>query len=333
MSEPAAHGGNLTTAIRTFGGCREAWLDLSTGINPTPYPFAAPPAHTWARLPDDAALDALRDAASRAYAVASGGDVVVGAGTQAIIAALPYCRSAGDVAVVGFTYAEHALAWRRAGHRVVHAANLEAALAADVVVLTNPNNPDGYRHAPVELLRAGNILRARAGLLVVDEAFADVDPGLSIAGASNLDGIVVTRSFGKFFGLAGIRMGFAISQPDLAQRLRAQLGPWPAAGPGVAVATAALQDTNWQQTQRAKLATQGKQLRDVLSGRGLRVIGHTDLFALCEHPQAHALWTHLAQQHILVRKFDEQPTWLRFGLAANADALERLDRALANYRA
>jgi len=331
MTSSVPHGGNLSAALQTFGGHRREWLDLSTGINPTPYEFEPPGLDTWARLPEESALAALRDAAASAYGISMDATVVVAGGTQAVIQSLPYCRPVSDVAVVGFTYAEHALAWHRAGHRVIAATDLEQALEAEVVVLTNPNNPDGRSHSPGALAHAADVLRRRGGLLVVDEAFADVDPAHSMARCTNMDSMVVTRSFGKFFGLAGLRIGFAITEPVLAERVRAQLGPWPVAGPSVAVATTALRDLAWQQVQRLQLTRQHAGLCTVLRQAGLKILGDTQLFTLVEHDNAQALWQHLAQRHILTRRFDERPIWLRFGLTSNAQALSRLAGALAAY--
>ena len=331
MKSSVPHGGNLGSAMQTFGGRRRDWLDLSTGINPTPYKFKSPSLDTWARLPQQSALAALQEAAANAYGIDSSAALVIGGGTQAIIQSLPYCREVSDVAVVGFTYAEHALAWRRAGHRVTAAANLEHALQADVIVLTNPNNPDGRMHTTAELERTADALRPRDGLLVVDEAFADVAQEQSIAGATNLDGVVVTRSFGKFFGLAGVRLGFAITNPELAARLQAQLGPWPAAGPSIAVATTALRDCVWQHDQRVRLVEQCADLCAVLQQAGLNIVGGTALFTLVEHDNARALWRHLAQRHILTRHFEDRPAWLRFGLANGSGSLTRLTEALSAY--
>ena len=231
MTSSVPHGGNLSSAVQTFGGHRHEWLDLSTGINPTPYEFEVPGPEAWARLPEESAFVDLREAAAGAYGVSANATVVVAGGTQAIIQSLPFCRPAGDVAVLGFTYAEHALAWRRAGHQVTVVTDLREALEADVVVVTNPNNPDGRSHTTDDLARAADALHERGGLLVIDEAFADVQPEHSMAGRTNMDGIVVTRSFGKFFGLAGVRIGFAITNQVLGPKLQNQLGPWPAAGP------------------------------------------------------------------------------------------------------
>ncbi|NNG04622.1 MAG: threonine-phosphate decarboxylase, partial [Inquilinus sp.] len=281
------HGGDLAWAERRFGRPAAGWVDLSTGINPWPYPLPTLPAEAWARLPDAAALGALEAAAAGCYGAPSPEHIAAAPGTQALIRLLPRLRPPGRVAVVGPTYAEHAAGWRDAGHRVVDAADpldaeaaaadpVAAATGTDIVVVTNPNNPDGRTHAPEALLAAAEALAARGRLLLVDEAFADVAPEVSLAPHCGRPGLVVLRSFGKFFGLAGLRLGFALAEPALAATIRAALGPWPVAGPAIAVARTALADRAWIAGTRARLAEAAAELRATLAAAGLAIVGGTD---------------------------------------------------------
>ena len=320
------HGGNLAAAEARFGRPAEGWVDLSTGINPWPYPVeTAADGEHWTRLPDSGAFARLTNAACRAYGVPDPACVVAAPGTQALIQWLPRLRSAGTVAVLSPTYAEHAESWWRAGHAVKQVADFTD---ADVVVLTRPNNPDG-RIVDAEVVRRwADRQAARGGWLVLDEAFADPTPEFALAPACDRPGLIVLRSFGKFFGLAGVRLGFALAAPQTAGTIRDALGPWCVSGPAIAIGATALSDTAWAEETRARLASAAADLDSVLVGAGLTRLGGTALFRLAEHPDAQAVFVRLAQAGILVRPFPDHPTWLRFGLPSDGTACERLRKAL-----
>lgn len=324
------HGGDLAGAERRFGRPAEGWLDLSTGINPYPYPLPELPAELWQRLPHRAADAALLDAACACYGAADPAMLVAAPGSQALIQWLPRLFEPLRVTVVGPTYAEHATAWSAAGHLVEVAESGDAHPDSRVVVVVNPNNPDGHRYEPEGLLELAAALHRRGGLLVVDEAFADVAPELGLAGRV-VPGLVVLRSFGKFFGLAGVRLGFAVAEPDLAAQIRAAVGPWAVSGPALAIGAAALADVQWIAGMRRRLRADAAALDDILAGAGLTVSGGTDLFRLVTAPRAWMLYDHLGQRGILVRPFAEQARWLRFGLPGGTVGRERLRRALADW--
>ena len=330
------HGGDLADAERRFGPPpAEGWLDLSTGLNPHPYPVPPLPAECWARLPRRD--DALRGAAARYYGLADQADCVVcAAGSQPVLQALPHVLPPGPVAVVGPTYGELSAVWQHAGRPVEIVPSPEDAerTGAAVVVLANPNNPDGREHAP-ELLAglAERLHRRSAGCLIVDEAFADIRPELSAAAhvASGLPGLLVLRSFGKFFGLAGLRLGFALAAPPLAASLRRALGPWPVGGPALRIGEAALLDDRWIAAARGMLAADRSALDAVLAGAGLRLIGGCDLFRLVRTPHPAALHAHLGRHGILVRIFADRPDLVRIGLPGSNERLDRLATALATF--
>lgn len=316
------HGGDLAGAEARWGRPERGWLDLSTGINPWPYALPPLPAEAWTRLPGVAEDAALRAAAARRFGTESA-CVLAAPGTSALIQALPRIVPPGPVAVVGPTYGEHARAWAAAGHTVIEAATLDAA-DAPVAVVVNPNNPDGRVVDPAALLA-----RVKPGaLLVVDEAFGDMTPALSVAPRLR-PGLVVLRSFGKFYGLAGMRLGFALALPETLALLAAQLGPWPVSGPALAVGAAALGDDGWGETMTARLAQWASRLDGILAAGGLTVMGGTSLFRLASHPQAASLYDRLGRAGILVRAFENRPHLLRFGLPADDAGLGRLARALA----
>lgn len=245
VRERIDHGGDLDAARRLFRLAPEPWVDLSTGINPVPYPCPALDASTLRRLPSAADLLGLLRAAAGAYGVPDPEGIAAAPGTQILIETLPRLRPAGRVAVLGPTYAEHAAAWARAGHAVATVPEIADTGGADVVVVVNPNNPDGRTHEAGTLLALADDLAGRGGLLVVDEAFADLEPVASLAGTPR-PGLVLLRSFGKTYGLAGIRLGFAIGEPDFAEAIARALGPWAVSGPALAIGRAALSDEAWR---------------------------------------------------------------------------------------
>ncbi|CAK0777737.1 Threonine-phosphate decarboxylase [uncultured Gammaproteobacteria bacterium] len=325
------HGGNLAAIMVRFPDAPRPWYDLSTGINPWPYPVPRLPLDSWSRLPDADTAAALRAAAAEAYGVPDPECVVAAPGSQALIQLLPRLRPPSRVAVLGPTYAEHALCWRAAGHAVIELDAISGLEAPDidVAVVVNPNNPDGRQHSPVTLCRLAEGLAARRGWLVVDEAFGEVVPELSMAGATDTPGLIVLRSFGKFFGLAGLRLGFALTAPALAARVRAAVGPWAVSGPACALAPLALADVDWIDTTRARLTAAAEELDHLLSVNGLEVVGGTSLFRLGRSQHAAAVFTALAKAGVVVRRFDRHPHWLRFGLPPDSLARTRMERVLA----
>jgi cobalamin biosynthetic protein CobC len=326
------HGGDLTEAIARHGGAPASWLDLSTGINPWPWPIPQSlPESAWQRLPSRAETDALLDAARKTYGVPDGAGIAAAAGTQALIQLLPYLAAPGPVAIVGPTYSEHALAWRNAGHPVIAIDDLAACPENAVhAVVVNPNNPDGRVTDHAALAPIAAQLKSRGGWLVVDEAFADIDPAVSAVAWCPDWPVVILRSFGKFYGLAGLRLGFAIGEPDIVARISAALGPWPCSGPALLIGAAALGDRPWADNTRGRLEQQARKLDQVLAKAGFTIAGGTSLFRLARHPDAKKLHAALARRHIWCRSFDWADDLLRFGLPSDTAGLDRLAVALSD---
>jgi cobalamin biosynthetic protein CobC len=324
------HGGRLRRAAQRYGIALEQWLDLSTGVNPTSWCGIDVPRSAWARLPEDD--DGLLAAAQRYFGVLQ---VLPVAGSQAAIMHLPQLRAPGTVGVLAPSYAEHALRWREAGHQVAPLAIADcpsAADALDVLVLVNPNNPTGERIACAHLLEWHARLAARGGWLIVDEAFADADPSDSIASCTELEGLIVLRSLGKFFGLAGARVGFVLAAQEFLDVLEDRRGPWTIAGPARFIAQHALADRPWQNAMRARLHAQCARLVALLQRCGLPPAGGCSLFQWVPTVAAAAIHETLAREGILTRLFDA-PNGLRFGLPAHDAEWERLERALGVYQA
>ncbi|HTH96829.1 MAG TPA: threonine-phosphate decarboxylase CobD [Stellaceae bacterium] len=325
---PPQHGGGLDAAEQRWGRHESGWLDLSTGINPHAYPLPDLPPALWQRLPDREAEAGLLDATRHCYGAPAGCPAVAAAGSQALIGLLPRLIAPTQVLVLGPTYAEHAYRWRLVGHEVRETDSLPEHPDARIVILANPNNPDGRITPPAPLLDLARHLARDNGLLVVDEAFADVTPGISLAGQAGMPGLLVLRSFGKFFGLAGLRLGVALGERRMIEALSTALGPWAASGPALAIGRLALADTPWIEAMRRRLTVESAALDDRLTGLGLERLGGTDLFRLVRHARAWELAEGLGAAGVLVRRFAEQPQWLRIGLAPDKAGTDRLIRAL-----
>jgi cobalamin biosynthetic protein CobC len=308
------HGGRLRRAARDYGIPLADWLDLSTGINPDAYPAPAIDPSIWQRLPEDD--DGLDDAAAAYY---GSGRLLAVPGSQAAIQSLPLLFKPLTVACVSPLYEEHPHAWERAGHELRRLPSLPRALssAAPVVLLCNPNNPTGGSVSREALLDAAGALRGRGGWLIVDEAFGDAEPEntvAALAGGDAAPNLIVLRSLGKFFGLAGARVGFVFARDDKLDRLREAIGPWSIAHPSRIVARRALEDTAWQAAARKKLRAASQRLAEMLSPLG--TVRRTALFCTVGGKMrlpAATLAEHFARRGILVRRFDRHDL-LRFGL-------------------
>lgn len=328
------HGGDLDAVRAAFPMAPLPWIDLSTGINPWPYPIGRIPAEAWQRLPSAADMDAVRNAAAAYYGVGSAEHVVLSPGSQALIQWLPRLRGRSRVAIVAPTYGEHARSWVALGHDVALAdASDMVGRDIDVVVVGRPNNPDGRTVSFAWLEEAAARVGRRGGWLVVDEAFADGLDAPSVTAVLRSEAVISLRSFGKFFGLAGGRLGAALTSGPVREDLELALGPWCVSGPILAIAARAYADTTWALRMRARLGRAAARLDRMAERAGLELIGGTPLFRLYETGHARQIFDRLGAAGIYVRRFAAQPTWLRVGLPPNADAERRLAQALADTTA
>jgi cobalamin biosynthetic protein CobC len=313
-ASPRDHGGGLDAAIAAHGGTREDWLDLSTGINPVPYPLPRIPDHAWTALPDRDAEHALLAAARAFWRVPEGAEVIPAPGLSALIARLPAVLGWDRVVVPGPTYSEWPAAFRTYG------ATVEAKPDKSLpMVMVHPNNPTGQLWSATWLDRPGAL---------VDESFCDDTPTATRVARTAASGVIVLKSFGKFWGLAGVRLGFAILAPGpIATRLREALGPWPVSGPALAIGAAALSDPAWAEATRSRLRADAARLDALLAAKGAQVVGGTALFRLYEVPDAAAWADRLACARVLARTFPYSRTWLRLGLPA-PDRWPQLEAAL-----
>src|SRR6516162_8531472 len=329
---PLMHGGEIAAARRMFAEAPEPFIDLSTGINPYSYPLPQLSPELFERLPDPQTLGALAAIAAQAYGAPSAAHVVPAPGTQILLPLAAGLIGPARAAVVAPTYGEHVRAAGLAGHRVTEIADLDAVHETMLVFVTNPNNPDGRLFDKNDLIALAKRLEARGGLLVVDEAFMDVGPpDAGLASEVGRNRIVVLRSFGKFFGLGGLRLGFALAAPEIAARLAAALGPWPVGGPAIAIGQTALADASWSKAMRERLEEEARRLDAMLIRPGVEAVGGTSLFRLVHVSAADRLFHHLGRAGILVRRFPEHMAWLRFGLPGSEAAWYRLGATLGEF--
>jgi len=304
------------------------WIDLSTGINPWPYPNLSVSPSAQTDLPTRAALEACQGA----MAAAIGADpdaLVLAPGSEILIRLLPTLIAPRRVAILQPTYGDHAETWTRAGAEVIRSRDpLSCADSADAVVITNPNNPDGRLFNVDAIREARRTLAARGGWLIVDEAYSDLVQRHSVVRHGGEDGLIVLRSFGKFFGLAGMRLGGLLAPVAFRNTLSHRLGAWPVSGAALEIGARAFADTTWQQNTREDLKIAARRLDDILISSKLNIVGGTNLFRLIETPDAHKLFERLAEAGIYVRRFRWPETHLRVGLPPHPDAEARLRAAL-----
>ncbi|WP_040408372.1 threonine-phosphate decarboxylase CobD [Aureimonas ureilytica] len=329
MREALHHGGALDAALARYGGARADWLDLSTGINPAPPPLPEIDPALWARLPEHALEERARRALRRFTGAGEGAGIALAPGTQALIALLPHLLPPGPAAVLFPSYEEHGRALAQAGHQVARFADLSNVPAeARLVTLVSPNNPDGRRFDRSAVLALADRLAAQGGFLVLDEAFADAETGTSLVAEAGRPGLLILRSFGKFFGLAGLRFGAALGERALTARIAARFGPWAVSGPALAIASALMEDEAGVAALREGIRQRAGLTRQALAAAGLQPVGGTALFSLLSVPDASGLFEGLARRHILTRPFAYRPDWLRLGTVRNAHEAARLTAAL-----
>lgn len=332
MQNLGKHGGDLDRAIAEYGGTHADWLDLSTGINPVAWPVPPIPAETWHRLPERSLEEYCLDAARAYYGAPDDAAIMPAPGTQSIIQNLPHLLHKGRrVGIVSPTYGEHErcfAAHQRIVGRLTELPRYEDGY--DCVIICNPNNPDGRSHSDERSRDMIAALLDRKVMVVVDEAFCDVAPAASLIDMTGTsDGLIVLRSFGKFFGLAGIRLGFAVGAKGLVGKLASMAGPWAVPGPALFIGGRAMRNIGWIAETRTRLIRDRARLIGLLRMVGFEIVGHTDLFVLAAHDRAPGIARELAKARIWVRTFDHDASWLRFGLPGTDADFARLQKALA----
>lgn len=328
MSGIIQHGGDLSGFWSQNPEYTGPVLDLSTGINPQAFPVTDCDAAKWHKLPQQADEAALLKAAATYMSCASN-HLLIAPGSQILISQLPYTVLNKTVQIMSPTYGEHTNCWQAAGHTVIHTRPDEGLrVEAEVCIITNPNNPDGFITKRNTIISHARSLAARDGMLVVDEAFADIAPEVSVTDLVDDLPIVVLRSFGKFFGLAGARIGFLVAGSEIKREFAQKFGPWAVSGPALDVATRAYLDQKWITDTRKELANQMERLINLMDKVGISHVGGTSLFGLFRHPDMARINQKLISAGIYARTFDYNPNWLRFGLPANDQDWSQLQTTL-----
>ena len=314
MSDVRDHGGGLDIAIKEYGNVRNNWIDLSTGINPDHYSIPKIPNYFWNTLPDSEAQNSMLKTARLFWNVPKNANIIASSGVSQLIAIMPNLLPAGKVEIISPTYNEHAAAFKSNGWKVGSNGNVR--------ILVNPNNPNG-KHHPITEEDSNNY-----DLIIIDESFCDVTPEKSLIHLTKQKNVIVLKGLGKFWGLAGLRLGFAIAAPELIESINKLIGPWAISGPAQFIGKAALSDINWISNTRLKLEVNSERLDQIMISHNIKPIGGTDLFRLFEVKDANRIQTKLAKSFIWTRIFPYSTNWLRLGIPKNDIEFERLSKAL-----
>ena len=314
MPNTRDHGGGLDDAILKYGGNRTNWLDLSTGINPIPYPIPKVPNHFWHSLPDSQAQSALLSAARKFWKVPNGANIIASSGVSQLIAMLPSLLPVNCVEIIGPTYNEHAAAFQSSGWTVGQ--------TGSVRVIVHPNNPDGNQHV-ISKQDAKN-----TDLMIIDESFCDVTPDETLINLTDQNNVIVLKGLGKFWGLAGLRLGFAVAAPEKKKKITDRVGPWAISGPAQFIGQAALTDNSWIIKTRSRLREDSLRLDNLMIEYGNKPLGGTDLFRLYEVKNATKIQNTLAKKFIWTRIFPYSRNWLRLGIPGTEAQWAQLINAL-----
>lgn len=328
------HGGQLQEAKSQFPHVLQNWIDLSTGINPYAYPFSPISIKCATQLPSINDEWCLRKLAALRYEVKAPSLVAVAPGTQILISLLPYIFKAKQVCILCPTYMEHIKSWQQAGILVHQVRSLDefmgfASQDQTIGIICNPNNPDGRLlkiQKMQEIIESWNNFQNH---IIVDEAFMDFEEQ-SIAALLPNPGLTILRSFGKTYGLAGVRLGFLLSDTRIIEKVKEMLGPWSLSGQALHIGLQALQDQDWLLQTKNQLAKQVQQLDKLFINNNCKVVGGTHLFRLIEMKDASVFWKYLANYGIWVRRFDYNLQWLRFGLSQEHD-WGRIQNVIKDY--
>ena len=307
------HGGKLDEAVLQFGGRKSEWMDLSTGINPRPYPFKKVGQMLWERLPDDNDFEDIYKAAHNFWNVPKSSVVLGASGVSSLIAIIPFLNPLSTVSIQQPTYSEYKLSFERVGYKVLKT-------GGEINVIVNPNNPDG------KIQKVNEILENHKRLTIIDESFCDLYPENSLINLASQPGFIILKSFGKFWGLAGLRLGFAIGRPETVNPLKYALGPWQISGPALSIGCQALHDIKWAEKTRANLYESAIRLDKIM--KRYKLIGGTNLYRLYFVTDAKELFRKLASNKVLIRNFDYNRNWARIGLPKQEKDWEILEKAL-----
>ncbi len=315
------HGGDIDLAIKKYGGQRADWIDLSTGINRTSYPWQENVKVELRDLPSNKLLRSLEKAASRAYKVAEDKDTAAVQGAQQIISLLPIClKNYNSVAILGPTYNEYEKAFKSSEIKAETVSEVSKLSSSDIAIVVNPNNPTGKVIAE-EIL---NDLSKKVRILIIDESFKM----FSSRRIQKFDNVIQINSLGKFFGLAGVRLGFVSGPSNFIKSVRGMLGPWPVSSIAAEIGKIALNDQAWI-SQMEKILLEGSDvLHRACNRKNWKLIGKTNLFHTYATSSSLKVEKQFAAHYIWIRTFDYSETWVRLGIPTSKYEWTRVRQAL-----
>ena len=350
-SEPFAHGGNLNLLAAEAGIAPQAMLDFSASINPLGMPPTAREAiiagiEQLGHYPDPLAEE-LVAAIAEAYNLDSELLLAGNGSTELLYLALRVLRP-GRVLLTAPGFSEYERAAALAGARIkwlrlkrqedfrIDPARFAAAMAGcDLALLCNPNNPTSQaisRREAVAIAAAAKSCRCR---LLLDEAFADFCPEISLLGHYHNSHLLILRSLTKFYALPGLRLGFLLLPRHLRPRFLAHKEPWSVNTLAIKAAVAALADRRFAERSRELIAAERPRLAAGLSGLVKRVYPAAANYLLLESEHARQLRTDLLARGIALRDCSNfrglGPQFLRVAIRSRPEN-RRLLAALAAPR-
>ena len=329
VNHTPVHGGNVHAAARELRRPIGSILDFSASINPLgPSPRAVRalrnPAQLVLHYPDPDCVS-LKQAIKDRWHIAAN-RIVVGNGSTELIDLIPRALSIRFAVIVGPTYTEYARAVARAGGRTSlilakqeedYRPPLEKVLdrlsrqrrsrpAIDAVFICHPNSPTGQTCRPKELQTLLAVADRCGSWVIVDESFIEYCNRLScLPQLLSHSRLIILRSFTKFYGLPGLRIGCSMSSPTVAALLRRHQPPWSVNAVAQRAAEAAISDAGHARRCLAYLQRERARMSTALSLlEGLTVIPSSTNFLLIELPKpfrSAAITAKLRRRGLLIR--------------------------------
>ena len=311
------HGGNLDKAISFYGGKESEWIDLSTGINPNSYPIPKLSISDWRSLPTKTEIKDLESIIKSKQKISS--EIIMVPGAQMAINFLPFLlKGEGtEVRILTPTYNEYNYCFTNTGFKVNSCQKFNQLFNSDIAIIVNPNNPDGKIYEINELFELSKSVK----ILIVDESFIDSVECDSIVNQLNEDvsNIIVIRSFGKFFGLAGLRLGYVFSGKEIIRKFKRFFGPWQISKMSVKIATIAFSDDVWIKKTKNNLNEKANAIDNLMKKINWKITGGTNLFRLYSTSNSDLAQKLLAEKFIWSRKFSYSKKWIRLGIPNERD--------------
>ena len=321
------HGGDLSDAVRVNRKIKK-WIDLSTGINPNAYNDFNIDKTVYSHLPSGNQLAELMSIARGYYNLNQEIKICAYQGAQGVINILPNIVNKNihdTIQILTPTYTEHYRVWNDHGFKIRLVTNIENELDPSIpFVLVNPNNPDGKLFQPKYLEELWERIRKAGGFLILDESFMDGTPDMSFRFDNCRDNVIVIRSFGKFFGLPGLRLGFVYGDNHYINKVSSLVGPWPISSSSLLIARKAMLDTVWISATITDLKMKSTALSNFLHDQKLKTVGDCYFFKTIELDNASQMHKALANHGIWTRIFNYNQKWLRMGLTKNKFEFEYL---------